>query len=204
MKKAIIIMALAVMPILANAQWSLGGSLEMTAKHINGSDVNYNSGWGLNPYVGYQLKENVEVLLGLSAGQWTSDIYSGRYSKYNYWGFAPRVRWTFAHAGKFSAFLDGELSFRHTNGTAFSSISNISLANEVANQYQASIYPGVKYELNDRLSLVANMSFMHLSASMTIDQPDGNVIKTSTSVELPVMGISNILNETTLGIQVNF
>ena len=48
------------------------------------------------------------------------------------------------------------------------------------------------------------MSFMHLIASMTTDQPDGNVIKTSTSVELPAMGISNILNETTLRIQVNF
>ena len=60
-------------------------------------------------------------------------------SKNNYWGFAPRVRWTYAHAGKFSAFLDGELSFRHTNHNAFSTISNTSISNEVANQYQVRI-----------------------------------------------------------------
>lgn len=202
MKKVFLILAMAVMPILASAQWRVGGSMELVSRN-NGYDVNFNSGWQMSPYVGYQINDNWEVFLGVSAGRWTSDVTDANtYIKEKNWSLAPRVRWTFARAGKFAAYLDGVLCYTQANYDTRFVVSDVRFFEYDLNMYRAVIYPGVKYALNDRITLLANMPWMRMGLLRT-KNPDEITKNTTSELELPALKIGDILDKTTLGIQVN-
>lgn len=141
------IAVMAVAAISANAQYYVGGSLGYNSTkaktEIAGQSAdNTVSAFSIAPEFGYNLDDNLAV--GIKLG------YANADGKKNTWSINPYLRYTYAKAGNFSAFVDGGIAYQteHVNGEK-------NWGN--TNTFGIAINPGFSYAVSEKVSLVAHI-----------------------------------------------
>ncbi len=149
MKKIMMTLAAVAVAATMNAQVWVGGELGFTGSHVNGID-NTEKTFTIAPEIGYNLDDNFAVAIKLGYGYASTKDFGalGRYSNVNSYAINPYVRYTFAKAGNFSAFVDG--------GVDYSTI-HIQGAEKNINQFGAAVVPGIAYAVSNKVTLVSHL-----------------------------------------------
>ncbi|MBR4379469.1 MAG: outer membrane beta-barrel protein [Prevotella sp.] len=155
MKKIFMMAVMAAATLTANAQWWVGGELELTGEHRVGADKT-KSTFGIKPEVGYSLNDKMDVALALGythSGNFetqTQTILGTQtvVSSSNQFIINPYLRYKFVKAGNFFAFVDGgvQYSTTHVNGIE-NNINTIGVA----------IVPGIAYSVSSKVTLVSKL-----------------------------------------------
>lgn len=153
MKKLVMMAVMAIVAVSASAQVYLGGSLGYKNVDNEESDDALNV-LTINPEIGYNLDDNWAIGLGVGFG-------------YNKQGDAstttisvsPYVRYNFVRIDKVRFFLDG--------GVDFASVKPKDV--DAVNAWGIGIKPGVAFDVNDKISLIAHIGFLGYEDTHKID-----------------------------------
>ncbi len=150
MKKILMMAALAVASLSANAQTWVGGSLGFDYEDISNQDSK--TYFSFAPTVGYNLSEDWAIALQLSVAfgsDGVSELHTSGLKTQDI-VFAPFARYTFARVGAASFFLDGGFGFgSHKLDDA-----------DAQNQWHIGIRPGVSFNIGGNFSLVGTAGYL--------------------------------------------
>ena len=149
MKKMMMIAAMMVAAISANAQVYVGGGIGF---QTTSQGDNTNTIVKLVPEIGYNLDENWAVGVALAYGHTKNSVETNGVEvsvKSNVYGINPYARYTFAKFDKVNLFVDGGIEYVHTKS-----------GDSKNNQFGIGLKPGVAVNLNDKLSFVAHVGFL--------------------------------------------
>jgi hypothetical protein len=139
MKKIMMIAAMMVAAVSANAQWYVGGTLGYSYQKNKNTDVKTNT-FTILPEVGYNLNENWAVGGKIGYGyEKTGDI------KTNTFIVNPYVRYTFVKLEKVNFFCDGGFEYDY-----------VKTGEAKGNGFGINFRPGVAVNLNEKVSFVAH------------------------------------------------
>ena len=190
---------------IAKAQFFLGGSMSLNNSGGNNQagstkvDKNKITSFGFYPWAGYFLSDQfavgAELDLSLSktkvpATQATQEVIGSSSSI----GIVPFARYYAVKMNKFSIFGEGYVNFSimsqktSTGGTTTKLPKTTSI--------RVGVYPGVSYEISDKIELEAGIDLLNLSYSLVTvkDESVDPVTKNVTSTFNFGAGIDNIFN----------
>lgn len=218
MKKSILTLALIFFVTVANAQIFVGGGVGFNTQSgkvtisdgSNSKEVSSGTStrFSIAPLIGYNLNEKLAV--GFQAGFGMSDINStpnvNPTNSFIYWYANPFARYSFLKFNKFSVYGQGNLNIS-VNNSKVKVNSSISSGPSSLN-FGFSVFPGMLYDLNKRISLFTELNFFSLSFNhgiyTTKSELEGNVTTTKSSGNTFNFGVSsdNLIN--TSSIQIGF
>ena len=151
MKKIMMIAAMMVAAVSANAQVYVGGGIGF---QTTSQGDNTNTVIKIMPEIGYNLSENWAVGIALGYGHSKNTVSANGVDvsvKTDVFSINPYARYTFVKSGNFSAFVDGGVAYStiHINGTS-DVLGNI-------NQVKVGFNPGVAYAISPKVGLVAHL-----------------------------------------------
>lgn len=138
MKKLIFTLAIVVMAVSANAQFYLGGGLNIANK-------NDNTTFSISPEVGYRITQLWSVGAVLGYSHWGTDL------KMNSWSVEPYARFSYFNQGVVSLFLDGGVEYVSTKSSARDA--------SVVEGFGVGIKPGIKVQISRNVSLISRFGF---------------------------------------------
>lgn len=141
MKKLMMIAAMMVAAISANAQAYIGGSVGFLTTSYAGEST---TSWSILPEFGYNLNENWAVGMLIGYGESGSDD-----DKVKTLQVSPYARYTAVKLNKVNVFLDGGVAYANTD-----------YAGAKLNTFEVGIKPGVAVNLDEKLSFVAHFGFL--------------------------------------------
>ena len=169
-----------------NGQVFTGGNISL---HTNGgsqndgtttTDKTSNFNFGLSPKVGIFLSEKVAAGVAFDFEYSRSKIPGNTeiISKSSTFGFTPFLRYYAVKVNKFSIFGQGNIGMSFSNSN--SKIGGISNDGPKITRVYLSIYPGLAYDLSDKLSLETSLNFLSLSYNNVTSKNGSDTDKTST------------------------
>ncbi|MBR1630403.1 MAG: outer membrane beta-barrel protein [Paludibacteraceae bacterium] len=145
MKKMLLIAAMALATVAANAQWWVGGSLGYTFNTENdkNTDTKVNThDFTIAPEVGYDLNENWSVAAAIGYN------YHGNSDANNTGLFIkPYVRYNVIEFGPVQFFLDGQLGYEYATNAV----------NTKTNTFGLGVAPGISIAAGENLGFVAHL-----------------------------------------------
>lgn len=154
MKKLMMIAAMMVAAISANAQTYLGGSVGFVTTSYAGEST---TSWSILPEIGYNLDDSWAVGMLFGYGESGSDD-----EKVKTLQISPYARFTAVKLNKVNVFFDGGVAYANTD------IAGIKL-----NTFEVGIKPGVAVNLDDKLSFVAHFGFLGYAYSKAKGAEEG-------------------------------
>jgi outer membrane protein len=168
MKKIFVAIALVLAASASNAQFFVGGSLNLNSgsEKENDDKTESYSYFSITPKLGYYLTD--EFAVGLRVGYFSDtdkEFDPDFEDKLTGWEFAPFARYTVFSSGKFSIFGEGVLSFAgsSTDDDDYK-VSNVGFY----------VAPVLSYKLSDNFSLESSLNFLGLGynrTKTTVDNP---------------------------------
>ena len=179
MKKIMMTLAAVCVAATMNAQVYVGGSLGFNSKHSGALDKSFTT-FTIAPEVGYNLNEKwaVGVALGFTTGDLMTftDKFGGTYNgKATAFEIKPYARYTFAKLDNFNFFIDGAVWYSN---------ANLKDNDVKVNTFGIALQPGVAYNVNDKISLVAHIG----SLGFESQKPNYDGAKADTEFGLGVSG----------------
>jgi len=196
MKKILLTLALAAFAMTANAQWVLGGKLDIN--HNSNYDDDYsrgsaNTNIGILPKVGYWLNDNMQIGIQLgwdynytrdygrtastsfATAQYASDTYES--TPQSAVVIAPYFRYNFASWKNFTVFCEAQLNVklgleskthRFVNGSEVTGYPTDN--NDNYTTFGLNVVPGLNYAFNDHISMDIYVNILGLYAEMTTNE----------------------------------
>ena len=197
----------------AHAQYFAGGSfnLSSTGGSIKSGDTSTDketsTSFKLSPKGGYFLSE--DFALGLGIGINTSrERTPGNpevIDKSTGFSFQPFARYYVLHMNKFSLFGEGQLSYSASTSKVES--GGTTTEGPTTNSYGISVFPGVSYDLNEKVAFEAFINGFNMGYTHTTEKTEagGTEIKDRTSRFNLGANMDNILTTgaITVGVIVN-
>ena len=144
MKKIMMIAAMMVAAVSANAQAYVGGGIGF---QTTSQGDNTNTVIKIMPEIGYNLSENWAVGIALGYGHSKNTVSANGVDvsvKTDVFSINPYARYTFVKFEKVNLFVDGGVGYTHTKA-----------GDAKNNQFAIGLMPGVAVNLNEKLSFVA-------------------------------------------------
>ena len=181
MKKAFLTIALVAFAMAANAQLILGGQFGVNNQTRNDGNYSVSSAssfsFNINPKVGYQLNEKIQLGAQVIYGYSTTKSYFGKDNTFNVtpvsqFGFSPYVRWNFGSWKNCSLFLEGSFVFGISPETKTTNSVNgteVTVNNKDKFTYMGiHIVPGLNYSFSEHFSMdlyinIARLAWNHIS-----------------------------------------
>jgi hypothetical protein len=149
MKKFFMTLAAVCVAATMDAQVYIGGGIGLQSSSYDGNTTTVIK---LMPEVGYNLNESWALGIALGYGEVKDDN-----TKHKTFAVNPYARYNFAKFDKVNLFVDGGLTYAHTDN-----------AGAKANSFSLGLKPGIAVNLNDKLSFVAHAGFL----GWTTSKPD--------------------------------
>ena len=149
MKKIMMIAAMMVAAVSANAQAYVGGGIGF---QTTSQGDNTNTVIKIIPEIGYNLSENWAVGIALGYGHSKNTVSTNGVDvsvKTDVFSINPYARYTFVKFEKVNLFVDGGVGYTHTKA-----------GDAKNNQFTIGLMPGVAVNLNEKLSFVAHVGFL--------------------------------------------
>ena len=146
MKKIMMIAAMMVAAVSANAQVYLGGSVGVATSSYDGNSTTV---WSILPEVGYNLNEKWALGMTIGYGESRVKVKNAGTEKVKTFQVSPYDRYTFVKFDKINLFVDGTVGYQHEN-----------YAGVKTNTFGLGFKPGIAVNLNDKLSFVAHAGFL--------------------------------------------
>ena len=148
MKKVIFTIALFA-SVMANAQTWVGGSIGLDLVKPDYEGAKTITLFSIAPEVGYSYNEKFDVAIALSESLIN---YDGETA--NSLSVEPYVRWTFANSDKVSFFIEGGF------GVGYTEFADDEFLDDSQIEFHIGFRPGVKFEMSDKVGLVAKLGFI--------------------------------------------
>ena len=173
---------------IVKAQYIAGGSISFSSNGgtvDNGTtttDQNSRTSFYFNPKAGYFLSDDflVGVELNLGTNKTTNPGVNERIITSNSFGITPFARYYAIRMDRFAIYGQGQLnvSFGHTKDKTGGTIN----AEPKTTSFGINIYPGISYDLNDKIQLEAGINLLSLGLNWNSSKDDtsGTEVKTST------------------------
>jgi len=195
MKKIMIILAIAVMAVNANAQLFIGGQVGINAAVTGKSydvDINrdYLVGFTIAPKIGYYFNEKLAFGFESSIGAdffKTSELTYDPYHNFYYfvrvegriinWRVAPFLRYSVFTHKKFALALEGTIGAGGTHANYYNSVGYYSQKqnHSIFTVGVINIAPVLCYKFTERLQLEAILSFLNLGYNIDIIKSGGEI-----------------------------
>lgn len=189
------------MSFCVNAQVYVGGSISMNStggKYDDGSKKPSNLSISLNPDFGKFLSDKLAagIMLHLGNSRNNNQNEVEVVNKTSSFGIFPYVRYYSTLAGKLSLFtqayaglgLENRKTVTGGNTTDGPSATSISIG----------IYPGLSYDVNDRLSLETSVNLFNIGVSSTTEKTGSNK-ETNTHFGIGA-GLDNLVNTSNISV----
>ena len=196
--RAFFIVLLSFFCISLNAQVFVGGNFSFNTSNDKTDDgattihkvSNYN--FALLPKVGIYLSEKVAVglALNISFNGSTSGVNTETISKTSSIGGSPFLRYYAIKWNKVSVFGQGNIGFAFSNSSVKTDGSTTD-GPKATNLY-LSIYPGISYDINDKLSLETSLNILSLGYNYIVTK-DGSTKDRVSNFNIGA-GLGNIIS----------
>lgn len=165
-------------------KWYVSGGLALTTLNSalnQGNTTNArtnNLGFSLSPKVGYAIKDNLTVGLGVGYAHNTSTYYNGDFytakSQNDAYSIYPFIKKFFNVNNRVFITLQGEAKYTRATSTGESTQNNfpnnINITNSTANVFEIGIRPGFTYFIGKNIAFEATIGFLKYGTStITID-----------------------------------
>ena len=145
MKKIMMIAAMMVAAVSANAQVYLGGGVGVATSSYDGNSTTV---WSILPEVGYNINDKWAVGTVIGYGESKVKV-AGVSEKVKTFQVSPYARYTFVKFDHVNLFIDGGVGYKHED-----------YAGMKTNTFGIGLKPGVAVNLNEKLSFVAHVGFL--------------------------------------------
>lgn len=167
-----------------NAQYFAGGSINLSTTHSTdeiGTTTTVDAksfSTGISPAVGMFLSDKLAIGLELNTGfsKRETGVDTKTITKTTYFGVSPFVKYYMVKWNKLSLYGQG------TMRTGFSTTNIESGLTETESKTTSigfSVFPGLSYDLSDKLSLQTSLNFLGLSCIYNVEKDDDFDAKTS-------------------------
>lgn len=153
MKKLFMMAVMAIVAVSASAQVYVGGSLGFKSVDKEGEDDSRNT-FTIAPEVGYNLGDAWAIGATLNFGYDKQGDASATTI-----GIAPYARYNFARIDKVRFFVDGVVEFESYKPKDV----------DAMNGWGIGVKPGVAFDLNDKVSLIAHVGYLGYADTHKID-----------------------------------
>ena len=199
MKKALLVIGLALAAGAANAQWFVGGNIGLDyqsadygniyfpqpayadyySPYISGKDY-CTSTFGIQPIIGYIINDKVSAGVSLTFQTKTENLTYNNIdyiADVNTFGIAPFVRYNFLSFGKFNLNAEATLGYLANSGINYkykrSGVTTQVSKGDKTTIIGLSMSPVVSYNLSNKISLNTYLNFFNLSFLSQSTKPDG-------------------------------
>lgn len=148
MKKVLFAIAL-LSSVMANAQTWIGGSIGLDFVKPDYQGAKTITTFSIAPEFGYSCSDKFDVAISLSE---SFINYNGETA--NNITVEPYARWTFANSDKVSFFLEGGF------GVGYAEYVDDAVLEDSQVEFHIGFRPGVKFEMSDKVGLVAKLGFI--------------------------------------------
>jgi hypothetical protein len=145
MKKIMMIAAMMVAAVSANAQVYVGGGVGVATSSYDGNSTTV---WSIIPEIGYNINDKWAVGTVIGYGE-TKTKVNGVKETVKTFQVAPYARYTFVKWENVNLFVDGTVGYQYEN-----------YAGVKTNTFAIGFKPGVAVNLNEKLSFVAHVGFL--------------------------------------------
>ncbi|MCR5821278.1 MAG: outer membrane beta-barrel protein [Bacteroidaceae bacterium] len=152
MKKMILMAAMAVATMTANAQVWMGGKLCYDYDKNGGTTTNTIA---VAPEIGYTLSDKWDIAVGLNYGVSFGDV-----TTVNRFSINPYARYTFAKADMVSFFVDGGVKVGAVKRSG----------SDATTTWGVGLRPGLALHISDKVSLVSHLGYLGYQHSSNHDQ----------------------------------
>lgn len=176
--RIILITLLSFLCIGINAQYFAGGSIGFSIQNANlesgATDLNESKSFStsFSPTAGVFLSDKFAIGLELNTGfrKQESGIDIKSIHKETYFGLSPFVKYYAVKWNKFSIYGTGSMRTRFTKSDNESGDSENNFRNT---SISLNIYPGLSYDISDKLQLLTSLNFMSVSCGYSVTKnPD--------------------------------
>lgn len=144
MKKIIMIAAIAMASVTANAQVWVGGALGFNVENNKTTDVSTTT-FSVIPEIGYNFDENWAAAVDFGFTSESTDV-NGSKAKTSF-SVSPFVRYTYAKAGNVSFYLDGGFGITSYN-------------NDGGSVFNVGVRPGIAVAASEKISFAASLGWI--------------------------------------------
>ena len=180
--------------ITLNAQVFIGGNFGFNTTNNKTGDGNKTSSYGLNlsPIVGKFLSDKfaIGVALDMSLSGNTSGVNPETTSKSSILGGSLFLRYYAIKWDKFSVFGQGNIGLAFANSST--KVNGSTTDGPKTTELYLSVYPGLSYDINDKLSLQTSLNILSLGYNYTTTKIGTNT-GNSSSFNIGA-GLSNIVS----------
>lgn len=184
--RIILISLLSFLCIGVNAQYFAGGSVNLSTTHSKDesgtttTDDAKSFSTGISPVAGIFLSDKLAIGLELNTGftKRETGVDTKTITKTTYFGLSPFVKYYMVKWNKLSLYGQGTMS------TGFSKTNIESGLPETESKTTSigfSVYPGLSYDLSDKLSLQTSLNFLGLNCRYNVEKNDDFDVKTTYS-----------------------
>lgn len=179
-----------------NAQVFLGGNVNLAlsgGKNGNDSKKTSEFDFNLTPKIGTFLSDKVAIGIEINFGYSTTNNNHEieTITKTVRSGVSPFLRYYAVSAGKFSVY--GQANAGVAFSTSDTKFGNNMVTEAKQNSVGISFFPGVSYELSERISLETSINFLNLHYNMTTETDENNNKETDSIFGLGA-GLDGIVN----------
>ncbi len=177
MKKMMMTLAAIAVAATMNAQGYIGGSLGFESASQDGNSETF---FKIMPEVGYNLSDNLAVGIVLGYGENKTSVKENGVkttAKVKAFTVSPYARYTFAKFDKVNLFVDGGISYAHSD-----------FAGSKNNTFGVGLKPGVAVNLTEKLSFVSHLGFLGYTNSK--DDVEGAKALNTFGVDLDATSLS--------------
>ena len=174
MKKILMTMVAAFAAMSMNAQWYAGGGLSFTSgsSTISSGSVSMDgptsSHFGIAPEIGMKIDDRMSIGVSLGYVSENSKVdgvklsmggTGEKKSPSNEFVIAPYLRYTLISWGNLSVFADAQIEITTGSNTVEETSGGTTnkTTDESTSGFSVAIVPGVSYQLNDKINLVAKL-----------------------------------------------
>lgn len=177
MKKIMMVAALAVASLSANAQVYLGGGVSFDSYKNENISKDTKTTIALRPEIGYKLDDQISFGIGLAyAHSKQGNVKSDEI------GFEPYLRYTFARWNNVSFF--GEVGFGYTHDEDTKEVSDNVEVKSKENSWYVGVRPGIAIDLTKNFTFLTKIGWLGYKSS----KPDYDGAKASSDFGLNVSG----------------
>lgn len=170
MKKFLMMVALAVTTLSANAQVYIGGGVSFHStkpQSYEGVDVDTKTSVAILPEIGYKLEDNLSIGIGLGY----SHTKNG-YTKYDAFSIEPYIRYTFAKWNNVSFFGEGGFGYEHTKNAVEKENGNTKVETSTKeNTWYIGVRPGIAVDITDNFTFLTKIGWLgYQSSKLDVDK----------------------------------
>lgn len=164
MKKVLLTLALAAFAFTANAQWVIGGRIDLNHNGAAAGDYNTTAAtnFTLMPKVGYWLNETMQVGVQFGANYAYTRNYDGDNNNDHYrsatqlvWNFNPYFRYNLTSWKNFTVFAEAQVLIGITPKSSWKTTNPSATGDGTTSAFDlgVNIVPGLNYALTDHISI---------------------------------------------------